>query len=185
MSGNSVFAIIVSFNGGEKTRRVVEALCDQVGHVHIVDNGSKRESASVLEDLSLKKNVSVTWLGRNEGIGAALNVGLSKAQGLGYRWLLTMDQDSTPSDSMMAAYFAAILNNPSAVCLTPRRNGEKYNNSWPEVELVEYAITSGNLFEASWEGSILRLIAYALIGWSVSMLFTLNNKADSNMRDMR
>jgi GT2 family glycosyltransferase len=49
MNSKDVLAIIVSYNGLQKTRQTVDALRKQVGHVHVVDNGSDAESLGVVD----------------------------------------------------------------------------------------------------------------------------------------
>ncbi len=44
MNVEDIMAVVVSYNGRESTRRTVLALSGQVGHIHIVDNGSEADS---------------------------------------------------------------------------------------------------------------------------------------------
>jgi len=137
-------AVIVSFNGGQKVLRTIDALVGQVGHVHVVDNSSDAESLSVLRQRSRQPRISVSWLAENRGIGYALNVGIRIARKYGYRWLLTMDQDSIADGAMIQAYADVVDKDPSLACLTPQYS-EHELEAGPEVRKVDYAITSGNL----------------------------------------
>src|SRR5437660_8825208 len=94
VNSQDVLAVVVSYNGLQKTRQTVEALRGQAGHIHIVDNGSDEESLGVLEPLEREPDITVERLGENRGIGYALNRGVQRAQEMGCKWLLTMDQDS-------------------------------------------------------------------------------------------
>jgi rhamnosyltransferase len=144
---SEVLAVIVSYNGLQKTMLAVEALRPQVSQVHIVDNGSDVESLRVLELLERQPGITVERLGKNQGVGYALNRGVERARQLGCTWLLTMDQDSIVDRSFIGAYRAAIEQDPVLVCLTPRITTRTGRRSAGGV--VGYAITSGNLVRIS------------------------------------
>lgn len=143
-----VLAVVVSYNGLEQTRRGVEALRGQVGHILIVDNGSESESLHVLESLEREPGITAERLGENRGIGYALNRGVQRARDMGCSWLLTMDQDSVVDGSLIEAYRAAVEQDPSMVCLAPRITTETRRKGAVEG-VVSYAITSGNLVRVS------------------------------------
>lgn len=148
MNSQDVLAVIVSYNGLAKTREAAEALIKQVGHVHIVDNGSDAESLRVLEQLERERGITVQRLGTNRGVGHALNQGVRRARQTGCAWLLTMDQDSVVDAYLIDAYGAALKQDPQMVCLAPRivgTTGKKALNGG----VVDYAITSGNLVRVS------------------------------------
>jgi rhamnosyltransferase len=138
----------VSYNGLQKIRWTVEALRMQVGHVHIVDNGSGTESLAVLAENQRLPGVSVERLGENRGVGHALNRGVECARQMRCAWLLTMDQDSVVDGSLMAAYRAAIAQDPELVCLAPRITSREREKEKVGGE-IRYAITSGNLVRVS------------------------------------
>ena len=148
MNSKDVLAVVVSYNGLEKTRQGVEALRGQVGHIHIVDNGSEAESLVVLESLEREPGITVERLGVNRGVGCALNRGVQRAREMGCSWLLTMDQDSVVDGSLIEAYRRAVEGDPTQVCLTPRitTNSHKKDRAGGAVS---YAITSGNLVRVS------------------------------------
>lgn len=144
MTSADVLAVVVSFNGSQKAIVTIRALVEQVGHVHVVDNGSAPESLRLLDDLSADSRISITRLADNKGVGYALNVGVDVARARGYTWLLTMDQDSIIDPLMIAAYSRAVARNPQLVCLAPSMNINGAQADLPNGR-VEYAITSGNL----------------------------------------
>lgn len=143
-----VLAVVVSYNGMQKVRWTVEALRTQVGHVHIVDNGSEAESLLVLAEIERLPGISVERLGENRGVGHALNRGIACARRMRRAWLLTMDQDSVVDESLMAAYRAAIAQDPKLVCLAPRITSREREKEKVGGE-IRYAITSGNLVRVS------------------------------------
>jgi rhamnosyltransferase len=144
MNSKDVLAVVVSYNGLQKIRQTVEALRGQVGQVHIVDNGSDAESLAVLESLEREPGISVERLGENRGVGYALNRGVQRARETGCGWLLTMDQDSVVDGSFIAAYQAALEEEPDLVCLAPRITGRTRKKD-AAGGAISYAITSGNL----------------------------------------
>ncbi|MDB4888777.1 MAG: glycosyltransferase family 2 protein [Gemmatimonadetes bacterium] len=148
MRREEVLAVVVSYNGLHKTAAGVEALRRQVGHVHIVDNGSRAESLAELALLEQHAGVTVERLPNNRGVGFALNRGVARARELGCAWLLTMDQDSVVAESMMAAYERAVARGPERVCLAPTLASRAAAGDPSDVP-VSAAITSGNLVRVS------------------------------------
>jgi rhamnosyltransferase len=147
-----VLAIVVSYNGGAKTLRTVEALREQVSHVHVVDNGSRAESVQQLRELA-SSSVSLSLLEQNAGIAAALNVGMRVAGKMGYAWVLTMDQDSIIGSGMIAAYAATLAAKPGATCLVPNVLANGIDSGAREGP-VDFAITSGTLIRTRMFGEV-------------------------------
>jgi len=141
---DDIMAVVVSFNGGYKTLDTINALLEQVGHIHVVDNASDPESASILERVAERPGVDITRLSENRGVGFALNIGVGIARECGYSWLLTMDQDSIADPGMVQAFVTAVDANPSMHCLASLYS-VKDSGSDEAVRKVGYAITSGNL----------------------------------------
>jgi rhamnosyltransferase len=148
MNSKDVLAVVVSHNGLEQTTRGVEALRGQVGHIHIVDNGSAAESLGVLEQLEREPDVTVERLGENRGVGYALNRGVQRARQMGCTWLLTMDQDSVVDGSLIEVFRAAAEQDPARVCLAPRITTSSRRKE-AAGGVISYAITSGNLVKLS------------------------------------
>jgi rhamnosyltransferase len=148
MNSKDVLAVVVSYNGLQKTRQTVDAVRKQVGHIHIVDNGSDAESLGVLESLEREPGITVERLGENRGVGYALNRGVQRARQMGCTWLLTMDQDSVVDDSLIEAYRVAVEQDPGSMCLAPRiANSIRGKDAVGGA--INYAITSGNLVRVS------------------------------------
>ncbi len=144
MNVEDIMAVVVSYNGRESTRRTILALSGQVGHIHVVDNGSEADSLEILDSLAREHGVSINRLGENRGIGHALNLGVAYAKKIGCTWLLTMDQDSTVDNGLIKAYQSAIQFDHRVASLSPRI-AKKWSDSDPKYVNVHSAITSGNL----------------------------------------
>lgn len=97
---NKVAAGIVTFNPSiERLKENIDGIVHQVAHVYIFDNGSGSDVP--LEKIVAKYDakISVIYGGENRGIAFALNRLCERAILDGYKWLLTLDQDSVcPSD---------------------------------------------------------------------------------------
>lgn len=150
LNQDEVLALVVSYEGGEELAATVLALLPQVGHVLIVDNGSGPSTRVLVDKLAARPEISVKLLDENRGIGAALNVGIAFAKAAGFKWVLTMDQDSIASDGLMREFSAAHGLLGSKVVLTPSivNHGTVVRRS-ACVQPVAYAITSGNLLPLS------------------------------------
>jgi rhamnosyltransferase len=148
MNVEDIMAVVVSYNGRESTRRTILALSGQVGHIHIVDNGSEADSLEILDSLAREYGVSVNRLGENRGVGHALNLGVAYAKKIGCTWLLTMDQDSIVDNGLIKAYQSAVQFDCRVASLSPRI-AKKWSDSDPKYLNVHSAITSGNLVNIS------------------------------------
>jgi rhamnosyltransferase len=113
-----------------------------------VDNGSDAESLGVLGPLEREPDITIERLGENRGVGYALNRGVQRARQMGCNWLLTMDQDSVADGSFIAAYRAALEQNPEMVSLAPRI-ASRTRKKDAAGGVISYAITSGNLVRVS------------------------------------
>jgi len=146
---DQIVAVVVSFNGENDLLNTINALQGKVGHIIIVDNGSINTTLSILKSLEHETNISIIYLNQNKGIGYALNIGVKKGRELGYTWVLTMDQDSIVSKNMIEEFCVAINLDSELHCLVPTinvfNNENSFNNIKNNKNVVNYAITSGNL----------------------------------------
>jgi rhamnosyltransferase len=146
LAPSDVLAVVVSYNGGSKTVRTIEALRGQVGGVLVIDNASGADSVELLTSLKSRPGVSLQFLEKNRGIAFALNQAIRVARERRFSWLLTMDQDSLADGAMIEEFCAAVSRNPDWACLTPTLalHGARHTDRGCD-EPVGYAITSGNL----------------------------------------
>lgn len=153
MNHTEIIAVVVCYNGSYDILETVKALQNKVGHIHIVDNNSSFKTLEFLNQLEQESNISVTYLIENKGIGYALNVGVNKGLEMGSNWLLTMDQDSIIDSKMVEEFCKAININNNLSCLTPSiivfGTANSFNYIRKRDNLVDYAITSGNLVKLS------------------------------------
>lgn len=163
MKQNSVCGIIVTYNIGNDFYKCFNSVRDQVEKVIIVDNGSDEDTTSVLKNIKKNNNhVEVIYNKENLGIGHALNQGVELALENNFEWILTMDNDSEATNSMVDiminTYNKAISEfKTNVVSIFPRyiekgfydsNLNEKSESRLNEYEGVECEITSGNLLKA-------------------------------------
>lgn len=100
---SSVCAVIVTFRCGSGVIPTFRSVSSQVEHVVFVENGSGDDTRAVIEALRNEDvaKVGVVALEENRGIAGALNIGMTRAMALGYRFVLTMDHDSIAGEGMV------------------------------------------------------------------------------------
>lgn len=98
-----IAAVVVLYNPKDSVISYIKTYIDQVGLVVAVDN---TEDGNINEKLisELRAMGKITYIPNKEnlGIATALNIGAAKAIQSGYKFLLTMDQDSRASRTMVA-----------------------------------------------------------------------------------
>ncbi|MCK9374075.1 MAG: glycosyltransferase family 2 protein [Sulfuricurvum sp.] len=109
-----------------------------------VDN-SEHKQLEILE--ILQKNPKIRYVDNhgNQGIAHALNVGASIATEMGYRWLLTMDQDSAATEGMIAELVRYTDDNVSIVSPFHANAYFPQSLSSEPFSPVLTTMTSGNL----------------------------------------
>ena len=149
-----VIAVVPTFRPDEALLNGLRALSSQVDAIIVVDDGSPKESAGMLSRVE-NAGFEVVHSARNEGIAAAINVGIRMALARGAGYVLTVDQDTVlphhyVADCLSAFRIADTATRLGIVC-TDRVNGQP---SIPEhytaegLGLVREAIQSGFLIGA-------------------------------------
>lgn len=97
-------AVVIWYNPASLGKGVAEenilAYSSFVGKVYVVDNSC--EDNSILCE-RIQNSVYIP-LGKNEGIGIALNIGCKRAFDDGFEWCMTMDQDSHWETTELSLY---------------------------------------------------------------------------------
>ena len=97
-----VCAVIITYRPDAGVPQRARLIADQVGEVVVVDNGSGSAFDETLLRLLKTPNLTVLRNDTNLGVGAALNQGVQWAKDQGHRWVLLLDQDSVPFETMVA-----------------------------------------------------------------------------------
>jgi rhamnosyltransferase len=100
----SICGVMVTWNPDEGLCSRIENIVRQVDRMVVVDNGSSVQEA--LFEVCARTDISLITNNRNSGIATALNQGIEYARQHGYKWVLTLDQDSLPSDLMVSEQIA-------------------------------------------------------------------------------
>ncbi|MEE5988831.1 glycosyltransferase [Ligilactobacillus equi] len=101
----------------ELLKKNVEVLYKQVEEILLYDNGSDN-ILKVIEAFSNYENITIKNGIKNKGIAHALNEILEWADSKNYEWVLTMDQDSICSKSIIKEY-SEYLNSDKVALICP------------------------------------------------------------------
>lgn len=101
----SICAIVVTYEPGTDLLSNINTYIDHVDEVIVIDNSEQQDSA-MLEQQLARTNISVLPNHQNLGIAAALNIGARLAIEKGYKWMLTMDQDSAFEENTITKYMS-------------------------------------------------------------------------------
>src|SRR5580765_2352654 len=113
MERGRICGVVVSYKGADTVGSAVSSILGQVDAVRVIDNGSDEATKEILSGLvrQLGDRVTVTWNGENQGLARALNQGVQWAIENGFRYVLTMDQDSAAAEGMVDGLVEAIEQN--------------------------------------------------------------------------
>jgi|DewCreStandDraft_4_1066084.scaffolds.fasta_scaffold03763_13 rhamnosyltransferase len=151
-----ICSITVTFNPHNKLINQIKSLKKQVESIIIVDNGTKNNS--ILNYLRKKYRIKIILNNENVGLAQALNIGIKFAIKKGYKWILTMDQDSIPDNDMVNkmtdSYNKTVsFAKQNIAGIFPFHIEEKYYNkkSIKKINknkyIVNFGITSGSLLK--------------------------------------
>ena len=142
-------SVVVFYNPTMDNIKNLDNYQNNVDVIYVIDNSE--DAIKRVEDTSKIKYIK---LGKNEGIAYALNIGATKAIADGYKWLLTLDQDSKITSSNieeMKKFINENASNKKIGLISPYQNihsGEDDRNGQPYEEKIE-VMTSGNIINLS------------------------------------
>jgi GT2 family glycosyltransferase len=92
----NIAAIVVAYHPSEHELNNISKLCGLVNKLFVVDNSeyisiNKKNRVALLSE----SNIEVHSDGINKGMSAALNIGIKKANALGYKRVFMFDQDTS------------------------------------------------------------------------------------------
>lgn len=134
--------VIYNPDDPERFNKSLTSVLAQFSKVYLFDNSTKK-----VELPSFEPNVTYITEHKNLGIAYALNRIMERAEQDGYKWLVTMDQDSILPDDMVEAYREYINDsNVGIICpqVIDKRRAYMTVKTEPTVEFVEECITSGS-----------------------------------------
>ncbi len=143
-----VAGVIVLYNPDNTVPENISSYIDFIDQLYAVDN-SDNPDESVLS--AIKDNVKITYISMhgNHGIGKALNTAAGMATDAGYKWLLTMDQDTAVSGNIVAIMAFCLKyysRNDIGIIASRYTNRDLYvEKKFGEFNEMLATISSGNL----------------------------------------
>jgi O-antigen biosynthesis protein len=160
--------LIITCNPSSEFNRHLDHLHDKFETIVIVDNNSSQDFQFLIQEYEKKHDdLSLILNNKNLGIATALNQGFQWAIEHGYKYVVTLDQDSSPAPGMINSLVQGLEDHPNRenlAVLTPmiveellprlsqymrRRNKFVYEHASAESGLlrnVTISITSGSLY---------------------------------------
>jgi rhamnosyltransferase len=99
---SEICAVITTYRPDDDFLSRVQRIRSQVGHVVIVDDGESADNVARLKSwFSGISSVTLCHNVVNVGVAISLNKGISIAKSKGYRWVLTLDDDTIVNPDMV------------------------------------------------------------------------------------
>lgn len=98
-----ICAVVVTYFPDASFKNYLAEIRAQFDATIIVDNGSGGAPLAMIRSLE-GETVSLFELGRNTGLGSALNFGIEKAKRREYAWVALFDQDTLPICDMVLCF---------------------------------------------------------------------------------
>lgn len=152
-----VAAVIILFHPDIQVINNIKTYYELVEKIFVFDN---TENNSVVKDeLKLLPKIEFFQNYENKGIAKTLNTSAEKALANGFKWLLTMDQDSFFKEESIISYFNCINNYSTRdkVAMFGTRYGQLKDQSLDKCTPVE-------IHELITSGTLLNLEVYKKIG---------------------
>lgn len=153
-------SVVVLYNPSQENINNISLYKKEVDRIYIVDNTDDN-----IKRINNTQKLKYIKLGENKGIAYALNIGAKKAIEDGYKWLLTMDQDSKMTEDIIVKMkdFLISTKEENVGLISPYQDIDSKEDSISEdIEDMIEVMTSGN---------IINLDAYKKIGGFKDWLF--------------
>ena len=146
---NTVAGTVVLFNPVNEVFDEISSYVNQLGRLYIIDN-SIHYNNSLIEKLSKFDKVVYVDNKGNQGIAAALNRGAQLALQDGFRFLLTMDQDTSLSGTFVSNLMKGVIeNDASQIGIIAPRYSPRSSKQVDRFQRVLFTMTSGNILNLS------------------------------------
>lgn len=167
--------VVLYFPDHDVLYKLLISISDQVDQLILIDNGGSEDVLKCGKISGI--NFRYIKLGKNLGLGYALNTGFSAAQEYGVEYVVTFDQDSAPPPSLLADLLKSHLmlseSGVNCAAVSPvffdRREGVKsyfpfYREYASRIEALRADICSDHLVETDvliTSGMMVRMAAWA------------------------
>jgi rhamnosyltransferase len=154
---SDICALVITHQPDDEITRYLAAIRPQVGALVVVDNNSNPDILGILNRSAEQFEFELIINKENVGVATALNQGVDWAKSKGYRWLLTLDDDTEALPFMVDTLIAVhdSLENKEKVALIGSSYwGREQHIRSPDTGLdlfsiVKAVITSGTLASLS------------------------------------
>ncbi len=140
----SIAGVVVLYNPDESVVNNIQSYIQDIEILFVVDNSEEKNSL-IIEVLSVNPKIRYIDNKGNQGIAHALNVGARKAIELKYKWLLTMDQDSSAVEKMLTKMLKYTHDDISIITPFHANLYQKHSMSQKKISSILTTMTSGNL----------------------------------------
>jgi len=126
----------------ERVNKSIKSVLDQIGKVYIFDNSTDNRNYSFPDKVDYMTEHS------NKGVAYALNRIMEKAKTEGYKWVVTMDQDSILPENTVSLYEKHMHDDSNIAIICPQaidfRRIYLEAKREPVTEFVDFCITSAS-----------------------------------------
>ena len=140
-----IAGIVTLYNPTDKDISNINTYLKDIDRLYIVDNTEGKDNK---DRIPKSKKIEYIFKNENLGVATAMNMGAEKALEEGYKWLLTMDQDTTFKKGVMDKMKEVILKeDTSKVGIVTPWHHTRLKDKKPETEYDDPhdVMTSGNL----------------------------------------
>lgn len=141
---------VVLYNPDDSVVRNIATYSKDVDVVFAVDN-SDAGNEDITNKIMALENVEVISMNGNMGIAAALNKGLNEASQRGFKYLLTMDQDSYFDGGTLPRYIEKVQDvfesDEKIIQVGIHNSGDKEDDPVTNKEDADWLITSGSIMD--------------------------------------
>ena len=143
---------VTLYNPTDEDIKNIDSYLNDIDKLYIIDNTEGKDNKD-----RIPKSSKIEYIFKNENVGVAtaMNIGAKKALAEGYKWLLTMDQDTTFKPGVMDKIKKIILTKDmTKVGIVTSWHNTRLIDKKPETEFDDPhdVMTSGNLVNLDiWE----------------------------------
>ena len=182
-----ILAVIVSYNPDEAIICLYNSIKEQIDKLIIIDNATTNEESKKHLQYLANKGIQIIYNDKNYGVAKALNQGAKYAIDNGYKWLLTLDQDSEflPNTyNLLISSYNKLPNKDNIMLIAP-----KYIEK-TDYHSIPHTISSISESKVNWKeqtliitsGSLIKTEVFDKIGFFEEKLFIDNVDFDFCLR---
>ena len=156
--GLEIAGVVVLYNPVKEMLCNIDSYIHQINRLYVVDN-SDVKNMEFVDNIKALPHVKYIDNNGNKGIASALNIAAVEAINENYKWLLTMDQDSRITPSMLTEMLEYIqFETVDKISMLSPFHANSYHQSLNSTEKYTEVLT------AMTSGCLLNLSSYIQIG---------------------